>query len=87
MSKQAVCLIDDAKFHIAGIATSWDYDDRATRSQYPFLSDAGCVCSFFLRKRNRLSPCAPKTAALFLTALCAKRPPNQALYAAKSRWI
>lgn len=32
MSKQALWLIDDAKFHIAGIATSWDYDDRATRS-------------------------------------------------------
>ena len=32
MSKQAVCLIDDARFHIAGIATSWDYDNRVTRS-------------------------------------------------------
>lgn len=28
MPKQAKYLIDDAKFHIAGIATSWDYDNR-----------------------------------------------------------
>lgn len=40
MSKQAVCLIDDAKFHIAGIATSWDYDDRATRSLSTPFPDA-----------------------------------------------
>ena len=40
MSKQAVCLIDDAKFHISGIATSWDYDDRATRSLSTPFPDA-----------------------------------------------
>lgn len=28
MQKQAKYLIDDAKYHIAGIATSWDYDNR-----------------------------------------------------------
>ena len=40
MSKQALWLIDDAKFHIAGIATSWDYDDRATRSLTDPFPDA-----------------------------------------------
>ena len=40
MSKQAVYLIDDAKFHIAGIATSWDYDDRVTRSLSTAFPDA-----------------------------------------------
>ena len=29
MERQAKYLIDDAKYHIAGIATSWDYDNRA----------------------------------------------------------
>ena len=28
MAKQAKYLIDDAKFHIAGVATSWDYNNR-----------------------------------------------------------
>lgn len=32
MSKQAKFLIDDAKYHIAGIATSWDYDNRVSTS-------------------------------------------------------
>ena len=40
MSKQAVCLIDDARFHIAGIATSWDYDNRVTRSLSTPFPDA-----------------------------------------------
>lgn len=30
MPREAKYLIDDAKFHIAGIATSWDYDNRIT---------------------------------------------------------
>ncbi len=30
MGKQAKYLIDDAKFHIAGIASSWDYDNRTS---------------------------------------------------------
>ncbi len=33
MSKTAMYLIDDAKYHIAGIATSWDYDNRVDDNQ------------------------------------------------------
>ena len=32
MQKQAKYLIDDMKFHVAGIATSWDYDNRISPS-------------------------------------------------------
>lgn len=43
--KQAKYLIDDVKFHIAGIATSWDYDNRA-------YSDAGDVFPNTLHDRK-----------------------------------
>ncbi len=54
MAKQAKYLIDDAKFHIAGVATSWDYDNRTSSEPakaFPeYLYDEGNSCGVRVKR-------------------------------------
>ena len=54
MAREAKYLIDDAKFHIAGIATSWDYDNRITADAKDVfaetLADDGSGCGLAFKR-------------------------------------